>query len=206
MILFSRWFAINTPKSRTGRLSWSEMTPPDTAASDRTCAGEIGAQGYCHLQKGIYYIAKTARRFPPPAHQRLHLFPEEPRGRRLLYPHLTERKQLQPPHCGRTHGEPRPRLAGGTRTISTTRWDDLTRLDLLSLKFYRPESQGVAFLISASALRARTLSARSLLSFARGVDGQADEVQSNLLPEVTKIAQDNVSEEYRSAPSFPVTL
>ncbi|MGJ8644714.1 MAG: PAS domain-containing protein [Luteolibacter sp.] len=126
------------------------------------------------------------------------IFPSEvsvtalPDGRALgIVRDMTERKKLEQQFLRAQRMESIGTLAGGiAHDLNNALAPILMSLDLLKLKFTDPGSQELIGVIGTSARRGAEM-VRQVLSFARGVEGEKNEVRlETLLREVEKFAND----------------
>jgi PAS domain S-box-containing protein len=171
-----------------GRISWSAITPPEHAESDRRALEEVAANGVCTTYEKEY-IRKDGSRVPILIGAAT--FEDTPTEGVCFVLDLTERKKLEQQFLRAQRMESIGTLAGGiAHDLNNILAPILMSIDILKLTATDPQATTVLETIGVSARRGADI-VRQVLSFARGMEGERIEVQpKHLVKDIESIIRD----------------
>ncbi len=188
----------------SGELHWSELTPREYAHLDARALEEIRLNQSCAPYEKEYIRADGSR---VPVLLGAASFEDNPEEGVCFVLDLSERKRLEQQFLQAQRMESIGTLSGGiAHDLNNSLGPIFMALSLLESRCQDPESQEMISVISSSAQRAASM-VRQILSFARGVEGQKQEVSlPSVMAELEKIVREAFPKSIRFELSWPTHL
>jgi PAS domain S-box-containing protein len=185
----------------TGRINWMALTPPEYAHLDRHALEEIAATGICSPYEKEFLLRDGSR---VPVLLGSAAFEDNPDEGVCYFIDLTERKKLEHQFLRAQRMESIGTLAGGIAHDLNNILAPITMsIHLLKDSVNDPQSRDILETIEVSAKRGADI-VRQVLTFARGVEGEKNEIQPNhLLKDIESIIKDTFPKDIRMRFSIP---
>jgi PAS domain S-box-containing protein len=186
---------------QSGRIRWSELTPPQYADLDRRALEEIAAKGTSTPYEKEY-VRKDGSRVAILIGAAT--FEDNPNEGVCFLLDITERKKLEQQFLRAQRMESIGTLAGGVaHDLNNILAPIMMSIDILKLSVTDPQAREILQTIEVSSKRGADI-VRQVLSFARGLQGERIEVQpKHLLKDIETLIRDTFPKNIRQELSLP---
>jgi PAS domain S-box-containing protein len=187
-----------------GRINWMAMTPPEYVKLDQRALNELTDTGICATYEKEW-LRKDGTRVPILLGAAM--FEDKPDEGVCFVLDLTERKKLEQQFLRSQRMESIGTLAGGiAHDLNNILAPIMMSIQVLKDKALIPQAKGILETIEASASRGADV-VRQVLSFARGLQGERNEIQpKHLVRELAIIIKDTFPKNIRLEFSIPENI